>query len=400
VVSASHLGGHLYTSATCGGIPGEACPEGVGDANHYAAVIYLYAADLTLEQTAGPSASNVGGELASVATVGGTSDVTFSASDPGAGVYEAVFSVDGQVVQSTVIDGNGGRCRDVGQTSDGTPAFLYLQPCLGSVSADVGLNTAGIANGAHHLVASVTDAAGNSAPVLDREITIYNPPAPGTPGPLNGTNASTSAALAVRWKSTTRARLTSAYGAAHTITGRLTAPGGAPIAGALIDLHSTPSMAGARAASLPDPRTGADGRFIVRLPRGLSSSTLQLSYVAHLGDSKPSATRKLTLAVRAGIALTIAPRTAGVGSSIFFHGHLRGGPVPTEGKQLVLEARSPGGPWIEFQVVRTNARGAFHARYRFKFPGPAVYQFRARSEPESDYPFAAGASSAVAVSER
>jgi hypothetical protein len=354
-VSASHLHGHLYMSATCGGYPGEACPEGVGDANHYAAVIYLYAADLTLEQTAGPSASGVGGELASAATVGGTSDVTFSASDPGAGVYEAVFSVDGQVAQRTVVDENGGRCRDVGQTSDGTPAFLYLQPCLGSVSADVGLNTTGIANGLHHLVVSVTDAAGNSAPVLDREITVYNPPPPGTPGPANGTNASAGAALEVRWKRTTRTRLASSFGAAHVITGRLTAPGGLPIAGATIDLQATPSMAGARTVTMAGLRTGADGRFTVSLPRRLSSSTLRFSYRDHIGDATPVATRTLALAVRAGIALTIAPRTASVGSSIFFHGRLRGGPVPAEGKQLVLEARSPGGSWIEFQVVRTNA---------------------------------------------
>ena len=74
--------------------------------------------------------------------------------------------------------------------------------------------------------------------------------------------------------------------------------------------------------------------------------------------------------------------------------------MPPVGKQLVLEARSPGGPWIEFQVIRTNARGRFRASYRFKFPGPADYQFRAVSEPESDYPYATGASNVVAVHER
>ena len=37
---------------------------------------------------------------------------------------EAVFTIDGQVVQSTVVDANGGRCHDIGGTSDGRPAFL------------------------------------------------------------------------------------------------------------------------------------------------------------------------------------------------------------------------------------------------------------------------------------
>ena len=35
-------------------------PRRPGDTNNYAAAIYLYAADLTLEQTAGPSATAVG----------------------------------------------------------------------------------------------------------------------------------------------------------------------------------------------------------------------------------------------------------------------------------------------------------------------------------------------------
>jgi hypothetical protein len=66
----------------------------------------------------------------------------------------------------------------------------------------------------------------------------------------------------------------------------------------------------------------------------------------------------------------------------------------------VLEARSPGGAWIEFSVIRTGPRGRFHGSYRFRFPGPADYQFRAVSEPESDYPFAAGSSNVVGVHER
>jgi hypothetical protein len=103
--------------------------------------------------------------------------------------------------------------------------------------------------------------------------------------------------------------------------------------------------------------------------------------------------------VRAGVALGVSPHTTSVGQQIFFSGRLLGGPVPPAGKQLVLEARSPGGAWIEFNVVRSGAHGRFHASYRFRFPGPADYQFRALSEPESDYPFAAGASNVVGVHE-
>jgi hypothetical protein len=395
-----NLGSHIFASASCRGVAEYKCPEGKGDANGNAAVLYLYAADITLAQGLGPTAGNVGGELATAPTVSGTSDVTFSASDPGSGVYEAVFTVDGQTVQSAVVSDNGGRCRNVGQTTDGKPAFLYVQPCLASVSADVGLDTTKLGNGAHHLIVSVIDAAGNAAPVLDRVITVANPPLPCTAAAPDSTRSAGSATLSASWRGTRKQIVTSSYGRAPAIDGRLLGPGGAPIGGATIDLVATPSFVGGTPVGMSSPRTRPDGRFSVRLPAGVSSRTLCFAYRPAGGASAPVATRTLTLNVRAGIALRVTPRTASVGRSIFFHGRLRGGPIPPDGKQLVLEARSPGGQWLEFRVIRTNGRGRFSASYRFRFPGPARYQFRALSEPESDYPFAAGTSNAVAVWER
>ena len=66
----------------------------------------------------------------------------------------------------------------------------------------------------------------------------------------------------------------------------------------------------------------------------------------------------------------------------------------------MLEARSPGGRWIEFDVVRTDRRGRYRDSYTFKFPGPVDYRFRARSEGEADYPYATGSSNVVRVHER
>jgi hypothetical protein len=399
-VPSANLATHLYLDASCEGEPPYKCPVGSSDSNGYTAVVYLYAADLTLEQAAGPHATGATGELASAPTVRGVSDVAFDATDPGAGVYEALFDIDGRVVARTVLDENGGRCHDVGQTTDGLPAFLYVQPCLASVSADVPFDTTSLSNGAHHLVVSVIDAAGNAAPVLDRTLTVANPPPPGTPGPANGTNATTQATLTARWQGTKKASFTTGYAGAHTLTGRLTAPGGVPIADASVDVRASPSYAGAKTVTMTSPRTDANGRFSVRIPAGTSSRTLRLAYRAHLGDALPVATRTLRISVRAGIVLRVSPRTASAGSTIRFRGELRGGPIPHGGKQLVLEARSPGSAWIEFKVVHTNARGRYGASYSFKFPGPADYRFRVRSEAESDFPFAAGSSNVVGVHER
>lgn len=398
-VSAPHSGGQLFMTSTCGGIENYPCPANKGDPNGYAAVVYLYAADITIEQTATPTAGNAGGEVATAQQLTGRSDLTFDAADPGAGVYEAVFSVDGQVVQRTVLDENGGRCRNVGQTSDGTLAFLYLQPCPGSLGADIAFDTTSVPNGLHHLVVSVLDAAGNAAPVLDRYVTFYNPPPPPPPGPPNGLNASAQAKLFVRWSTTKRTTLTVRYGRRPTVVGRLLAPGGVPIVGAKIDAEPAPAIHGGR---LPDAsaRTDGHGRFTLRLPAGLPSSSVRVGYRLHLGDADPAVSRTLHLDVRAGLSLRIVPVTVSAGGTIFFRGRLLGRPVPAAGKQLVLEARSPGGTWIEFKVVRSDFRGRYRASYRFKFPGPALYQFRVLSEPESDYPYAAGSSRAVSVRER
>jgi len=428
-VPTEKLGSQLLLSAGCGGAaepePFE-CPAGQGDPNNYAAAIYLYAADLTLEQTAGPNVTNVGGELATASAIAGTTDLTFTATDPGAGVYEAEMSVDGTPVQTTVLDEAGGHCRDVGQTTDGLPAFLYLQPCPPSVSADLGLDTSTLANGAHHLVVRVLDAAGNSAPVLDRTVTVANPTAtpggpgspsppgtgnPGTPpaaqgpaslaaGTLNGTGASPRATLTARWRRTAGTLLTTTFTRRETIVGRLTDPAGAPIAGALLELSATPAFAGAASVWMKGARTRADGTFSIALPDKVSSRAVHISYRAHAGDARPAAERTLKLAVKAPLTLAIAPRTSHRGGTIRFRGRLLAGPIPRGGKSLILEARSGHGAWIQFHVVRSDRRGHYRASYRFKFAGPAKYQFRVVCEGEADYPFATGASPAISVTER
>jgi hypothetical protein len=186
-VPAANLGSHLYVSASCEGVEHVECPAGHGDANGYAAVVDLYGAEVTLEQSAGPSAAEVRGPLASETPVEGVSDVLFNGSDPGAGIWEVTFNVDGKVVQSTVPNENGGRCRDVGQTADGLAAFLYLQPCPKTASMGVGLDTTLISNGEHHLIVSVLDPAGNSATVLDREIDVENGPSAAPAVPVSPT---------------------------------------------------------------------------------------------------------------------------------------------------------------------------------------------------------------------
>jgi hypothetical protein len=53
--------------------------------------------------------------------------------------------------------------------------FDRQQPCPATTSVTIPVATTGLTNGRHVVAVSVTDAAGNSATVLDRDITIDNP---------------------------------------------------------------------------------------------------------------------------------------------------------------------------------------------------------------------------------
>lgn len=432
-VPAPNVGGDLYVTAACGGLSGYLCPEGEKDPNGDAAVVYVYAADLLLEQTAQPSVTpgSVTGELATDTKLRGTASVLFEAADPASGVYRAVVEVDGEAVGATALDSNGGHCTNVGQTSDGLPAFLYLRPCAAGVSADVPLDTTSLSNGSHRIVVSVTDAAGNSATVLDRTVEVANstpvspsggssllsgqggPAANGgslgsgsvlggsvLPGAPNGAPALGPAVLEAHWGSSGRTALSSRWGRTRAIDGRLRATSGAPIAGAILEASATPTAQGARSRAIGSPRTRADGSFSVTVPAHACSEQIVLAYRAHAGDALPVAVQTLTLTVPASLSLSVAPRSSHVGGAIRFSGVLRGAPIPAGGKQLALQASSPGAGWRTFQVLSTNRRGRYRSSYRFRLPGPVTYRFRALSRREADFPFASGSSNVIVVRER
>ncbi len=404
-LSPPNLGSNLYVNAACFATLG-LCKRGEHDPNGYAAVVYLYASDLVLDQSSQPTVSGVEGELATASTLSGTADLSLHASDSGSGVYRAVFTVDNTQVARTVLSDNGGHCRDVGQTTDGLPAFLYLQPCAPSLTVDLPFDTTTLADGSHHLAVSVTNASGSSTVVLDRKVTVSNhpvvspPPSQPSLGPANGTPASAGATLRVRWAATAHTSLAGSYGRAQVVLGHLFAPSGAPIAGALVQVLSTPSFQGARALALATARTAANGSFRVRVPASTPSSRLTFAYSSHLAQPSPDVIATLALTVPAQLVLRVAPHISHIGGTIAFAGTLLGAPLPPGGKQLVLEARAPNGPWRQFQVLSTASHGRFHATYRFRLAGPVTYEFRAVSPQEADFPYATGASHVVLVRER
>src|ERR1019366_1320704 len=110
--------------------------------------------------------------------------------------------------------------------------------------------------------------------------------------------------LTARWTTTAKTALTSRYDHRLEIAGRLTGPGGTPIAGALIDFTATPAYAGAKPITMTSPRTDQNGRFSVSLT-GLSSHSLLLASRSPPDDTLPAPPHPPTLSVPAAITLRI-----------------------------------------------------------------------------------------------
>jgi hypothetical protein len=410
-VPITHSGGtQLFAAALCVGpfYGATSCPPGSGGGVN--AQIAIRSAEIELANIATPSASNFAGGLLQ-ASAHGTEGVTFTAEDPdGPGVYRAIVEVDGATVYNDRPDTNSGRCARIGKDASGISEYLYAQPCKQRVAVNLPIDTTRLSDGEHRMNIVIEDAAGNSSVVYDGTISISNPGAnassvrlgagAGGLGPLNGSNASEQARLTARWASNGKQRLTGRYGRSATIVGRLTTPSGTPISGAQIDLTAVPYYPAAPPVTMPSARTQPNGNFTATVPAGASSRALHLSYRSHLGGTPPAATSALNLSVPAALTLRAVPRTVKVGEKIVFRGLLHGSPIPHGGKRVVLEARSQGTRWIEFAVVATDARGHFKASHYVRLPGPETYQFRAVSEPEADFPFAAGASPVARVRER
>lgn len=421
VVPEANLGGsHLYINASCSSA---SCPSNSGDGQGHAVVVYVYAADITLEEQASPTVSEVGGELDSGGSLSGTASLYFHASDPGSGVYRALVRVDGALIQSPVIDETE-RCKEVSVPAEDGPAFLSATPCPGSVNGRISLDTTQLVNGSHHLLVEVTNAAGNETTVVERTIEVANGSsgsagenaatqtlagalAGGLLGAANGSPPSAEATLSAQWanahgakaKGRQRQLLMAGFGKAQTITGRLTDPGGAGIADAAIELSAKESYGGAPLVALAPAHTDANGRFTIHLAKRSPSEQLQLSYAPTIGG-RPVATRTLRLRVKAALTLRVTPSLVSAGKTIVLKGRVLGGPLPPGGKQVVLEARSQGSPWLQFLVLRAGHGGRFKGSHRFRLPGPVRYRFRAVCPQEADFPFTTGASAVRSVWER
>jgi len=169
-------GGDFIAQATCGGNPGTTCSEhetGATASSPWSSVQVNWA-QFTLSNSAVPAASGFSG-TALQPGVRGTGSLLFTATDTGGpGVYSVTASIDGTPVYSGTPNTNGGACVPVGSNASAL-MFDYQQPCPAAEAVSITIPTAVLPDGSHVLAVALTDAAGNTSPVLDQAITTSNP---------------------------------------------------------------------------------------------------------------------------------------------------------------------------------------------------------------------------------
>jgi hypothetical protein len=194
-------------------------------------------------------------------------------------------------------------------------------------------------------------------------------------------------------------RLTVDFGAAVVVRGRLIDRRGAGVARRPVVVLARPTAAAGGPPLRRRVLTDRAGDFTLRLPPGTSRTVL----VAFHGGGRflPAHGRPMALKVRAAVSLTAVPPRLRTGDSVTFSGAVRPGParIPRRGKVVAIQYLDrESGAWRPALVVRTDTRGRFRDRYRFRYiTGAARIRLRATALPEAGWPYAAGSSPPVTV---
>ncbi len=385
---------------------------------------------------------------------------TLQTSDVGSGVLKAVLEVDGRVVTTTSAAPGSATCAPTA-ASDGLRGYVLQVPCPLTASIGGSWDTTAVGNGIHDVRLVVEDAAGHTAVAATGKVLVNNvakspvpgpttpaPPiagttpaiGPGTPDEVRGEpNGSAgpgaaptgdTAQVTLTWPATARAASTKpsivrrcraagyakrypwrcvgrpaatslqrAWSATTTdkLRVRLETPGGAPIAGARVQLRSQQTSVGAASKPLDPVITGADGTAEVLITRGDGSRRFTASWFPRVSDTVAGAEGSATLAVGASTSF-VAPRRVGPSARVKFSGTLRGPAGSLGAVPITLQVFNQG-RWKTFEAATTDASGRWGVGIQFA-PRRGTYPVRVKVGQSPTFPFVPGvaAQSRVRVS--
>jgi hypothetical protein len=224
----------------------------------------------------------------------------------------------------------------------------------------------------------------------------------GTDGTSSSTGRATQLSVrlvASRSKDPAGSSLTVDYGTKTEVLGRLTDARGGGIEGRPVTIVV---RGAAGVGGQPQRRrvvTDRAGHFGLRLPAGTSRHVVVSFHGG--GGLTPSPRRSPALWVRAAVSLAAEPTDLDTGESVRLHGRVRLGPARVSGRGKIVAIQyleRATGRWRPALVVRTDAKGRFDTKYRFRYvTGLAEIRLRATAPAEGGWPFARGSSAAVTV---
>jgi hypothetical protein len=261
-----------------------------------------------------------------------------------------------------------------------------------------------LAPGTYVFRADAVDAAGNRASTTRRadgvEMTVRKVASDGAIGRAEQAGRGKARIFArLGWHGHVGTDLTVPFGAGAMLSGRLVNADGAGLADRTLRVVSRPSRGALGRAHVDAVATGAHGGFSLRLLAGTSRRVA----VAFAGEThlEPADRRPLTLRVRGGIDLKVAPETLHTEEAVRFSGRVRtlGAPLPRRGKLVAIQYYEEAARrWRPVLVTRSDHSGRFHASYRFRYiSGTASIRLRAIALPEERWPYAPGASRPITI---
>ncbi len=348
-----------------------------------------------LSESVLPAVSISGGTLLTDSAQSGTRSLGYSASDSESGVAKTEILLGDRVVAVRDFSADASRC-----------PHANWNACQETVSEEVSVDTHKVEDGTYMLGARTTDAAGNTSVTRAGSVTVRNQvPTSGTEdqtsssAPLVVQSPGASNGIHITHVNSTRTFATSRlirYGRRATLRGVLRDPAGNPIPNAVVDVLLQTERMNSKLRKVTSRTTDANGRFEYKTNPG-PSRLVRFAYGQNSGDSTYAFTHDVKVKTRAGVTLHVSRNRLSNGQSLRFYGTIRGN---TQRKVLEVQVRKPGG-WDTIASVRSDAKGRWSWRYRFKRTyEPTRYTFRARVRTEPGFPYATGHSRSRSVQVR
>jgi hypothetical protein len=376
--------------------------------NHQVAGLVAYRVKTTVVDSTPPAGTSSG--LANGQRVGPGTPVRVAATDVGGGVRELMLRVDDRVVQRA---GASGACADIDPSNASPLEYALMKPCPTELSATLALSADQLPDSAVHTVSAVAvDAAGQettlgsaraslAAPssLFDAHNGFYNPDLDINGGHRpNGASADASARLSLGFVNGHRLRTRQIVGyATHArVRGRVRTAAGAPIAGARVWRAVRVRSREWRISGKPlvSSRTG---RVSARLPAHTPSRDVRLVYFPFADSNQNAGSPVRPLKVRATSTLHTDQGGYRNYDRAVFSGRLYGR-ASVANRFVLLQSQLEGGGWQTFKTSRTDSKGRWRMKRRFRFARRAtIYRLRIKIPRQSHWPYADGYSRTLRV---